>query len=167
MKKVFSTVLVLISIFFVACSNMTIGFEDDSVFYQGGIVYIYLDKQSDASQQYEVFVNDEDTEVTLIPNKNTRFGIKPGETKIAIKMGNRRALLEVNLKASTSYYFHVTLDESNKLSLHQVQKNSLDDTIESTPLYLDEKNIQAVEKVENKELQEGETIFSYEANSEE
>jgi len=138
MKKVMFVLMSLSAMFFVSCSNMEVGFEKESIFYRGAVVYIYLDKHTDKNAQYKVYINSEDSEVSLIPNTKTRFGIKAGKTNISIVKGNQKVSIVLMLKNSKSYYLNVSQNNDGKLQIKEVQKESISKDVKSIPLYVNE-----------------------------
>ena len=138
MKRVLLILISLSSMFFVSCSNMEVGFEKESIFYGGGVVYIYLDKNADKNAQYKVYINGEDSDVTLTADTKTRFGIKSGKTNITITKGNQKASIDLILKASKNYYFTVSENSDGKLQIVKVQKENIAKDVKSTALYVDE-----------------------------
>lgn len=145
-----------ILIFFISCANMQIGFEKDSVFYNGGIVYIYLDDKDNESVKYRVYINGEDTEITLANHAKTRFGVQEGKTTINILDGKKRASIELFLSKANDYYLKIVKKTKNDLSIVQVQKNSIGVDVKNTPLYIDESFIK---KQNNEEAKQ--TISDY------
>ena len=139
MKKFYLLILAMSAMFFVSCSNMEVGFEEESIFYRGGVVYIYLDKDMKSEQKYRVYINGEDTEISLMPGYKTRFGIKPGNTRIEIVHGRETADISMDLAASKSYYLRVQKDNDGKLEIVQIVKDSIDSSVKNTALYVDEK----------------------------
>lgn len=144
MKKLYLLLVTLSTIFFVSCSNMEVGFEEESIFYRGGVVYIYLDKDMKSDEKYRVYINGEDTEISLMPGYKTRFGIKPGETRIEIVHGRQTADVNMKLEASKNYYLRVQKDNSGKLEIIQIVKESIDSSVKNTGLYVDENEEKAV-----------------------
>ncbi|ADN09967.1 hypothetical protein [Sulfurimonas autotrophica] len=138
MKKVMLFLLSLSSMFFVSCSNMEVGFEEESIFYRGAVVYIYLDKNADKNAQYKVYINGEDSEVSLIPDTKTRFGIKAGKTNISITKGSQKASIVLMLEGAKSYYLNISQNNNGKLQIKEVQKESISKDVKSTSLYVDE-----------------------------
>jgi len=184
MKKLYLLLVTISAMFFVSCSNMEVGFEEESIFYRGGVVYIYLDKDMKSDEKYRVYINGEDTEISLMPGYKTRFGIKPGETRIEIVHGRETADINMKLEASKNYYLQVQKDNSGKLEVVQIVKESIDSSVKNTGLYVDENEEKAgkdksketaketqqmtkrtsEEKIQEKsveEPQEGETTFYY------
>ncbi len=181
MKKVMLVLISLSAMFFVSCSNMEVGFEKESIFYGGGVVYIYLDKNADKNAQYKVYINGEDSEVSLIPDTKTRFGIKAGKTNISIVKGNQKASIELILKASKNYYFTVSENSDGKLQIVEVQKESIAKDVKSTALYVDENEeekdnttnastiketpqVKIKKKLQQKQKDVSETTFYYDPN---
>ena len=180
MKKLYLLILAMSAMFFVSCSNMDVGFEEESIFYRGGVVYIYLDKDMQSDVKYRVYINGEDTEISLIPGYKTRFGIKPGNTRIEVIHGRETADIKLQLIASKNYYLRVEKDQNGKIEIVQIVKESIDSSVKSTGLYVNEnekkadskKQVQTVKekpKTADKKLQEksveepkeGETTFYY------
>ncbi|QOP46445.1 hypothetical protein [Sulfurimonas paralvinellae] len=166
MKKIYLLIAAMMSLFFVSCSNVEVGFEEESIFYQGGVVYIYLDKDMDSNEKYEVYINGEDTEISLMPGYKTRFGIKPGTTTIEIHHGNEKAAVTMQLKSSKNYYLRVQKDSHGKMEIIHIIQESIGDNVKNTPLYVDEKDekpgaTQKVEKKSEPQNKEGETTFYY------
>jgi len=185
MKKLYLVLLAMSTIFFASCSNMEVGFEEESIFYRGGVVYIYLAKDMKSDEKYRVYINGEDTDISLMPGYKTRFGIKAGDTRIEIVHARERADINMHLKASKNYYLRVQKDQNGKIEILQIVKDSIDSSVATTPLYIDEKEQkisgvkkeknsaagvektepkQDVKKVEEKSVdapKEGETTFYY------
>jgi len=173
MKKLMLVLMSLSAMFFVSCSNMEVGFEKESIFYRGAVVYIYLDKNSDKNAQYKVYINSEDSEVSLIPNTKTRFGIKAGKTNITIVKGSQKASIVLMLKNLKNYYLDVSQNSDGKLQIKEVQNKSIAKDVKSTPLYVDENENKMEEvpsvSVKNKTVKktdkdESETTFYYDPN---
>lgn len=143
MKKLFVTVFVVLMTFMSGCSNIQVGAEEDTPFYGGGIVSIYLPNGSDSKTPYRVYINNEDTQVTLLTNKKTRFGIVEGKTNIQIVKGRETASINLFVNKSNEYYLRVMLNEQNKIDLLQVSKNALPKSAQNTELYIDEKAAEA------------------------
>jgi hypothetical protein len=156
---------------------MEIGFEEESTFYQGGVVYIYLDKDMQSNEKYEVYINGEDSEISLMPGYKTRFGIKPGNTRIEIVHGKEKAAVTMQLQASKNYYLRVQKNADGKMEIIHIVKESIDSSVKNTPMYVDENEQKSVDTVqvekteksekkskpvsETKEDKEGETTFYY------
>jgi len=120
-------ILLFISSFFLfsGCSNMEIGFDKDSPLYNGGVVYIYLDENASSETQYHVYINNEDSEVTLIPGEKARFGVDPDEVEIEVVRGSKSATMELNLEASKDYYLKVVDSHSGNLEIVELPKGDL------------------------------------------
>ena len=76
-----SLVLILTSLLFISCSNMTVGFEEDSPFYNGPL----LDTREDVNAKEKVAVKDEketDVKEKVIQIEETveESATKEGET---------------------------------------------------------------------------------------
>ncbi|MDF1877461.1 hypothetical protein JHD47_06490 [Sulfurimonas sp. SAG-AH-194-L11] len=137
--KILSVLLLgLLSFFIVSCSNLKMGFEEDSIFYSGGVLYIYLDDENAKEGEYKVYINEEDTEVFLANHFQTRFGVKPGQTNIKIVNGSLSDSIDIFLQASNNYYLKVTKNTENKIELRQVQKSDIAADAEQSPLYTDD-----------------------------
>ncbi|MDF1883887.1 hypothetical protein JHD49_08060 [Sulfurimonas sp. SAG-AH-194-C21] len=130
--------LTLLSMFLISCSNLEMGFEEDSVFYGGGVLYIYLDDENAKNGAYKVYINEEDTEVFLANHFKTRFGIKPGQTNIKVVSGSLSDSVNIFLQASNNYYLKVTKNKNNQIELIQVQKSELATDAKESALYTDE-----------------------------
>ncbi|WP_152183285.1 hypothetical protein [Sulfurimonas indica] len=161
MKKLYLLFMALFSMSFVACSNMEIGFEEESIFYRGGVVYIYLDEDMKSDAKYRVYINNEDTEISLIPGYKTRFGIKPGDTHIEIVHGRESAAINMHLEGSKNYYLRVQKAQDGQMEIAEVKKDSIDSSVQSTPLYVDE-NEEKSEKTEAKVEKSADTTESIE-----
>jgi hypothetical protein len=185
MKKLYQLLLAMSAMFFVSCSNMEVGFEKESIFYRGGVVYIYLAKDMKSDEKYRVYINGEDTDISLMAGYKTRFGIKAGDTRIEVVHARETADINIDLKASKNYYLRVQKDQNGKIEILQIVKDSIDSSVATTPLYVDEKeqkvssekkekksaagvekteSKQDVKKVEEKSVdvpKEGETTFYY------
>lgn len=152
MKKIHIVMIGFIYLFLVSCSSMKIEFEEDSIFYNGGVVYIYLDDKTDKISKYEVYINDGDTEVALTNHLKTRFGIEEGQTKIEIIEGNKRVSISLFLNKLNSYYLKVTKNNKDDINILQVQKTSIDESIKETPLYIDEEAKKKAKKEKVREI---------------
>ena len=141
------------------CSNMQIGFEEDSPFYDGGVVYIYLDENASEDTQYRVYINNEDSEVRLLPGAKARFGIEPEDIKIDILKGRQSATIDLKLEKSKSYYLKVQESNDGRLEIIEVNKSAFEH--EDKKEAVDE-NIVELKNVED--IKEGETEFYYDPN---
>ncbi len=148
MKKIYMVLVASIALMFVSCSNLDVGFEEDSMFYGGGILYIYLDDVKAKEGEYKVYINQEDTEVSLTDHSKTRFGIVPGETNIQVVRGRQTASINIFLQKSNSYYLKVMQSPQGHIELLQVQESAIAADAEESGLYIDEK---AQEKSQQKE----------------
>lgn len=164
MKKLLSMFLVSMSMFFVSCSNMEVGFEPESVFYSGGVVYIYLDKDMKSDEKYKVFINGENTDISLMTGYKTRFRIKPGNTIIKILHGTETADINLTIDASKNYYLQVRKDNQDKMEIMQIEKKSISKEVKNTPLYVDEKEVP--EKISKKEASKQDTMKTEEKSVE-
>ena len=183
MKKIYMFLVASIALLFVSCSNLDVGFEEDSMFYGGGILYIYLDDVKAKEGEYKVYINQEDTEVSLTDHSKTRFGIVPGETNIQVVRGRQTASINIFLQKSNSYYLKVMQNPQGHIELLQVQASAIAADAEESGLYIDDKaqikpheeekavtkehtQKKATEKTEKMTQEiakpkEGETSFSY------
>ncbi|SFV55593.1 hypothetical protein MNB_SM-4-1526 [hydrothermal vent metagenome] len=151
MKKVSILLMSLLSFFMVSCSNLEVGLEEDSVFYGGGVLYIYLDDEKAIEGEYKVYINKEDTEVSLTNHFKTRFGITPGQTNIQILRGTDSASIDIFLQASNNYYIKVIKNNQDKIEISQVQRNELAVDADESALYLDEHTPEETSKTVNSE----------------
>jgi len=164
MRKISLIIMLIISVFLVSCSNMKIGFEKDSIFYNGGVVYIYLNDESNTTDKYRVYINGEDTEISLTNHVKTRFGVQEGKTTIEIKKGKKIAIINLFLSKATNYYLKVTKNKNNAIKITQVQQNDINANIKETPLYTDDNTQKKSSVNENtKTPDNGNTIFYYNA----
>ena len=167
MKKIillFTLVLLLLS----GCSNMQMGFEEDSPFYQGGATLsLYLEPNSAEKTPYKVYINGEDTEVTLAPNIKTRFGLVEGDTEIAVVHAKERTSLHIFLNSSNEYYLKLGVGAGGEMSLRQVPKSALPQDAKSSELYVDEQKAKESAEAETKAILTDygeETLFEMDKN---
>jgi len=137
MKRIMFIISFIVLVF-TSCSNMQVGFEKDSPFYGGGVVYIYLGDVK-SIDKYRVYINNEDTSVDLCANTKTRFGIVEGQTNIQVVKGRETASIDIFLNKSNEYYLKVITNEKNTIMLVQVPKSSINTNVKITPLYMSEK----------------------------
>ncbi|WP_457747156.1 hypothetical protein [Sulfurimonas sp.] len=147
----------LLSFLTVSCSSMQVGFDEESPFYDGGVVYIYLDGDVNGEKTYRVYINNEDSEVSLVPGTKTRFGIAPQEIKIEILKGKQSASIDLNLKESQSYYLRVKDSHAGKLEIIEMPKSALEDTQDKNATSSGE----TTELKSVDEIQESESEFYY------
>ena len=154
MNKLFTAFTLIISLFFVSCSNMQTGFDEDSMFYKGNRVSLYVDKALKKDAKYKLYINNTLSDVILEPEKTLNFYLSAGERRISVVKDRQTAEINLNIEELKNYTLRLQNNDKGKIELIQVKSSS-------------DKELNAV-KEDEKILQPkiGETTISYERDDE-
>lgn len=88
--------LILSSLFFISCSNMTIGFEEDSQFYNGPLI----DTREDVSSEKET-----QTQESVIEKEKTQNAVTQEKTVIVEEKSSEVLQENSSQESETTFYY--------------------------------------------------------------
>jgi len=113
--------LILSAIFFTACSNMQIGFEEDSIFYTGPSVEVQL--STNDTHTYKLSIDEKYDYITLIQNKSIKFNLETGSNVISIRRNKKEVKhITIDAKGKEKYYLEIVADASGTFEINRVEK---------------------------------------------
>ncbi|WP_457744224.1 hypothetical protein [Sulfurimonas sp.] len=127
MNKLLTAFTILISLFFISCSNMQTGFDEDSMFYQGTAVNIYIDQTLPKSSKYKLYINNVLSDATLKVGKITKLYLSTGKTRISIVKDRQTAEINLDIKELERYILRVQDNDAKKIELIQMQSYPMDE----------------------------------------
>ena len=159
---------------FSGCSNLDVGFEENSVFHssdkqkklENSVVNVYLDTSTKVSDKFRLVINGEDTELDLYYDVLTRFGITKQNTSIDLLKNNIKVMsLHLTLVDKKNYFLVVKKDEKSQLPvILEVDKHQISKGTKATPIFVSEEVVKAdkikqIQKIEKKAVEKKEDFL--------
>jgi len=171
MKNIVLVLLSFLALFLGACSNLDVGFEDQSVFHskqknenlKNSIVNIYLDKSTLETDKYRLVIDGEDTEVDLYYGVITRFQINKKSTIIDLLKNNQKVMsIQLDLADKKNYYLAIRQNQGHSV-IEKIDKHTIVKGTKATPVFVSEEaaqqeEIQTIKRVEETHKKEKEDV---------